>query len=169
MIFKFVWDFWWLGKLKYFMSGRRFEAKQKALYRKQAAYFTTTAMDMGGLIIRLGQHVSAQVGVLPKEVISELSKLQDSVAFVDFMEIRDKVERELRAPISVLYSEFYPAPIAAASFGQVHRAILPHRRTSGSKGDAAWSRGYYRHRLEIHPSRYFVIETPEEDYRLHGP
>ena len=89
-----------------------------------ARHFHTLAIDLGGLMIKVGQFMSSRLDVLPKEITSELEGLQDEVPAVDFALIRESAEHELMLPLERAYAFFDPAPIAAASFGQVHRARL---------------------------------------------
>ena len=57
--------------------------------------------------------------MLPPAVMRELAKLQDNIEPFSTAEARALVERDLGAPISELFSEFSPEPIAAASLAQV--------------------------------------------------
>jgi ubiquinone biosynthesis protein len=80
--------------------------------------------DLGPSFMKLGQIVSTRTDLLPKELISELKKLQDDVRPVDFAAIRAEVETSLGASIAEIYAEFDERPLAAATIGQVHRAKL---------------------------------------------
>jgi len=80
--------------------------------------------DLGPSFIKLGQIASTRADVLPPELIIELKKLQDDVPAVPFEEIREVVETSLGAPIDQIYKSFDPKPLATASIGQVHRAVL---------------------------------------------
>jgi len=92
-------------------------------FRNSSRRFKNLAVSMGGVMIKLGQFVSSRVDVLPPEITDELTGLQDNVPVVSFDYIKTTVEREL-GPIESRYLWFNPEPIAAASFGQVHRAQL---------------------------------------------
>ncbi|TQO18685.1 putative unusual protein kinase regulating ubiquinone biosynthesis (AarF/ABC1/UbiB family) [Rhodoglobus vestalii] len=89
-----------------------------------ARHFHTLAIDLGGLMIKVGQFMSSRLDVLPVEITSELEGLQDEVPAVDFVLIRESAERELGLTLERAFEFFDPSPIAAASFGQVHRARL---------------------------------------------
>ncbi|EPR75606.1 Ubiquinone biosynthesis monooxygenase UbiB [Leifsonia rubra CMS 76R] len=89
-----------------------------------ARHFHTLAIDLGGLMIKVGQFMSSRLDVLPAEITSELEGLQDEVPAVDFVLIRESAERELGLTLERAFEFFDPSPIAAASFGQVHRARL---------------------------------------------
>ena len=92
--------------------------------RKSAAQFRQLAISMGGVLIKVGQFFSSRVDVLPEEVTSELSGLQDEVTPEDFEDIRWLAEVEFGLPLEEKYAEFSSQPWAAASLGQVHLARL---------------------------------------------
>ena len=89
-----------------------------------AIRFRALAIRLGGVIIKVGQFLSARLDVLPPEITDELSGLQDEVPPVDFEPIRLQTELELDSAIEKVFLTFEKEPVAAASLGQVHRAKL---------------------------------------------
>ena len=80
--------------------------------------------DLGPTFIKLGQLLSTRPDLLPQNYISELEKLQDNAPQMEFAEIIEQLEAELGTDYQELFEEFSPEPLASASIGQVHKAIL---------------------------------------------
>jgi len=95
-----------------------------ARLRRLARRFHVLAVDLGGLMIKVGQFMSSRLDILPPEITDELAGLQDEVAAEPFAGIRAQTEAELGIPLEVAFESFDEAPIAAASLGQAHRARL---------------------------------------------
>jgi predicted unusual protein kinase regulating ubiquinone biosynthesis (AarF/ABC1/UbiB family) len=106
---------------------------RKSRLQRSAKEFRLLAVRMGGVLIKVGQFLSARVDILPREVTDELAGLQDEVAEETFVSMRRVVEAEFGCALEERFSEFDPLPLASASIGQVHRARL---RRSDDKDDA---------------------------------
>jgi predicted unusual protein kinase regulating ubiquinone biosynthesis (AarF/ABC1/UbiB family) len=89
-----------------------------------ARRFHVLAVDLGGLMIKVGQFMSSRLDVLPPEITTELAGLQDEVPPVPFPAIRSLAEAELGASLDRVFAFVDENPVAAASLGQVHRARL---------------------------------------------
>ncbi|MCG8459650.1 MAG: AarF/UbiB family protein, partial [Holophagales bacterium] len=89
-----------------------------------ARKYRSLAVELGGVLIKLGQYLSTRVDILPIAVTRELADLQDEVPAETFGEILAQVESELGRPIQELFSTFMERPLGAASFAQAHEAQL---------------------------------------------
>ncbi len=81
--------------------------------------------ELGPTFIKFGQLLSTRVDILPPDYIKELRRLQDQVPPFPFFQVKEVIEKELNCSLELLFEEFDETPLAAASIGQVHRALLP--------------------------------------------
>ena len=86
--------------------------------------FRETAVELGVLMIKLGQFLSSRVDLLPEKAIGILSSLQDEVPPAPFEHVVHIIESELGKPVEEVFSMLERKCTAAASLGQVHKAIL---------------------------------------------
>ena len=89
-----------------------------------ARRYRTLAVDLGGVLIKLGQYMSTRVDLLPIEITRELSGLQDEVPPHDFAAIVEQIEEDFGRPLKELFLHLDPEPLGAASLAQAHGAKL---------------------------------------------
>ncbi len=84
--------------------------------------------ELGPTFVKFGQLLSLRPDVLPPDVVLGLRELQDRVTPFPYEQAAQVLEAELGLSIDRLFLDFQPVPVAAASIGQVHRAVLPNGR-----------------------------------------
>jgi predicted unusual protein kinase regulating ubiquinone biosynthesis (AarF/ABC1/UbiB family) len=115
---------WWEIALKRLIGTQGVARGRAERFRRYARGFRMLAVGMGGVMIKLGQFVSARVDVMPPEIIGELADLQDEVPPEKLGAILNVVEAEHGTSPNQLFEHFDTEVQAAASLGQVYRARL---------------------------------------------
>jgi len=98
-------------------------AEEKNKYRR-AKQLRELLTKLGPTYIKVGQALSTRPDLVRKDFLEELTKLQDQLPPFDSAIAFQIIEQELKRPIKEVYREISPQPVAAASLGQVYRAVL---------------------------------------------
>ncbi|GAA5001668.1 AarF/ABC1/UbiB kinase family protein [Acinetobacter puyangensis] len=94
------------------------------LYQEIGIKVAETLGEMKGAVMKVGQIASQYKDIFPPEVQTAIAKLQRQAPSMPFDQIKRQVENELGKPLEQLFQHFDNEPFAAASIGQVHKAIL---------------------------------------------
>ena len=101
-------------------------AARSQLFQDIGLQIADTLGEMKGAVMKVGQIASQYKDIFPPEVAKAIAKLQSQAPAMPFAAIQQQVEKELGKPLKDLFSSFEIEPFAAASIGQVHRAVLPN-------------------------------------------
>ena len=101
-------------------------AARSQLFQDIGIQIADTLGERKGAVMKVGQIASQYKDIFPPEVAKAISKLQRQAPAMPFAEIKAQVEKELGKPLDKIFKHFDETPFAAASIGQVHKAILPN-------------------------------------------
>ncbi|MBI4728396.1 MAG: universal stress protein [Acidobacteria bacterium] len=105
------------------LFGRR-RGDQEETARSSARRLRAALEELGPTFCKLGQVLSTRPDLLPAAFVEELATLQDHVPPMSEREVVSVMEQELRVPWEDVFESIEPAPLAAGTIAQVHRATL---------------------------------------------
>ena len=125
--------------------------------------------ELGPTYIKLGQILSTRPDLIPMEFIQELAKLQDNVPRFSFKQVRKVIDSEFGRPPEDLFDQLDEEPLASASIGQVHRAVLKDGEAVAVKFQRPGIRKIIEVDLEIMLHLATLVERHIEELALHRP
>lgn len=99
-------------------------ARNRESDRELAIALRDTLEQCGGIFIKFGQVLSTRKELFSPTFIDELEKLQQNVQPLTDQEVKFLLKNNLPGEVDDIFSSFNMTPLAAASIGQVHKAVL---------------------------------------------
>lgn len=115
---------WFLGLFFFNLQWDRWTGQTERNKQKRATELRELLIHLGPTFIKVGQALSTRPDLIRKDFLEELIKLQDSLPPFDNKTAFAIIEFDLDRAIAEVYKEISPHPVAAASLGQVYRAVL---------------------------------------------
>ena len=110
------------------LIGRRLASRAELLSPETARALRLTLEESGGMLVKFGQIASTRDDLLPPVITDELAQLRSSVPGLPFPVVRQVIETELGASLDTIFESVDEEPLAAASIGVTHRAVLKDGR-----------------------------------------
>ena len=116
---------WSLGLFLLSLLWDKWTKQEEANKYRRASELRQILTRLGPTFIKVGQALSTRPDLVRRDFLDELVKLQDQLPPFDNDIAFAIIETELGMSVEKAYREISPTPVAAASLGQVYKAILP--------------------------------------------
>ena len=111
----------------------RFLLFWRSMEKPRAVRLRLALEALGPIFVKFGQVLSTRRDLLPIDIADELAKLQDQVPPFPSDQVMSTLQRVYGKPVSEVFLEFDPIPVASASVAQVHFAVLQDGKEAAVK------------------------------------
>src|SRR5271155_4316647 len=113
----------WTSLRRPFMSTGRYDQELLDTHLKNARRIVEGSKQLRGAFMKLIQMLSTRADLLPGEALDVLRATQSSVPPMSYATISEQIRKEIGKRPEAIFKSFDQTAFAAASLGQVHRAV----------------------------------------------